>query len=139
MLNTQAFATLTIQPDLEADPVRPIPQTPGEFYLVGLLDSQKALLAALNALKARVGKANGKETAVIETLKGNIDADYLKLDAMVGAYLSSGAIYKNIDQLELDKIRAILDRLQSQTDGKASAQKVLDAVVELLTHWSAPR
>lgn len=131
---TPLFATLVPIP---ATPlVAPVPMSPGETYLLGLLDSKRALQGALNALIARASVADSSETEYIEIQKGNIKADYLKLNSMVTAYLTANTIFKPIDDTDLKAIRAIIDRLQGFTAKKEKATEIMKAVTELLTQWS---
>jgi hypothetical protein len=129
------FATLAFPVEMVAA-AAPQPTSDGERYLLALLDSQRALDVALDALIARAAVASQEESAYIEVQKGNIKADYLKLDAMLNAYLSSKAIFKPISDQELANIRAILDRMQAFTAKKDKASAVMQAVTDLLNEWS---
>ncbi len=129
------FATLAF-PAKQAPAVAPQASTAGERYLLALLDSQRALDVALNALIARAAEADQEESAYIEVQKGNIKADYLKLDAMLNAYLSSQAIFKPIGDQELAKIRSILNDMQKFTAKKEKASAIMQAVTKLLNEWS---
>lgn len=137
MPNNQTFAVLA-QP--LANPAaaggRPQPGTPGVTYLLALLDSQEALNVALDALVARAAVADAEETAYIQIQKGNIQADYLKLDAMVNAYLARQAIFTQISEQDLTAIRALLDRMQGFTATRDKASKIMAAVTELLNKWT---
>ncbi|ACY33174.1 hypothetical protein [Comamonas thiooxydans] len=129
------FATLAF-PVKMAAAAAPQPTSSGERYLLALLDSQRALDVALDALIARAAIADQEESAYIEIQKGNIKADYLKLDAMLNAYLSSQAIFKPISEQELTNIREILDRMQALTAQKDKASAIMQAVTDLLNQWS---
>lgn len=129
------FATLAF-PAKEVLGVAPKASTAGERYLLALLDSQRALDVALSALIARAAEADQEESAYIEVQKGNIKADYLKLDAMLNAYLSSQAIFKSISDQELANIRSILEDMQKFTAKKEKATAIMQAVTKLLNEWS---
>ncbi|WP_343629984.1 hypothetical protein [Roseateles sp.] len=129
------FATLAF-PAKEAPGVAPRASTAGERYLLALLDSQRALDIALSALIARAAEADQEESAYIEVQKGNVKADYLKLDAMLNAYLSSQAIFKPISDQELTNIRSILDKMQKFTAKREKAAAIMQAVTDLLNEWS---
>ncbi len=129
------FATLAFPVEMAA-PAAPQPTSGGERYLLALLDSQRALDIALDALIARAAVASQEESSYIEVQKGNIKADYLKLDAMLNAYLSSQTVFKPISEQELANIRAILDRMQAFTAQKDKASAIMQAVTDLLNEWS---
>lgn len=139
--NLMQFTTLTFQANIPAadDPgafVDPQPTSEGERYLLALLESKRALNVALDALIARAAVSSGEESAYIEIQKGNIRADYLKLDAMLKAYLSSRAVFRTFSDEEVVRIRAILDRMQAFRAQMENASEILAAVTELLNEWS---
>lgn len=138
--NLMQFTTLALQANVPAgNPVAvaaPQPTSEGERYLLALLESKRALNVALDALIARAAVASGEESAYIEIQKGNIKADYLKLDAMLKAYLSSRVVFKAFSDEDVVKIRGILDRIQAFRAQKEKASEILAAVTELLNEWS---
>lgn len=139
--NLMQFTTLAFQAKVPAagDPVAvaaPQPTSEGERYLLALLESKRALNVALDALIARAAIASGEESVYIEIQKGNIKADYLKLDAVLKAYLSSRTVFKPFSDEDVVKIRGILDRIQAFRAEKEKASEILAAVTELLNEWS---
>lgn len=117
---------------------KPVGGSPGDRYLLALLEAQRGLRAATKALVARAANADGDETRYIAIQEGMIDADYLKLSAMVTAYLSNGTVMTPISQEELDMVRALLERISGYTATLIKASQIVGDVAAILATFSAP-
>lgn len=113
----------------------PMPTSPGSLYLIGLLAKQDGLKVAKNALIARAAHAGMDETRYINIQLGNIQSDYVKIDAMVTAYLSNSTIVQGITQKGLARIREIVGQLQALVAKRDRATDILLLVTELLNEW----
>jgi hypothetical protein len=136
------MATPTPSPIAPADaaaaaaPARPQPQSASECYLLGLLDTENALEAALNALIARSANASGDETEFIRVSKGNVQVEYAKVDAAITAHLSGQMTFEPITDAQLQDIRGVLDRLQAFTAQRDKATAIVKAVTDLMKNWN---
>lgn len=113
----------------------PEPPGEGDLYLVSLLESQRALRIALDALGARAGLTDSTETKYIHVEQGMIQADQQKLNAMVSAYLATQTVYKAVTAADLSSIRAIIDDLAGFSAQRDKATRIVEAVTRLLQKW----
>lgn len=117
----------------------PLPTSAGELYLVALLETQNGLRAASKALVARAAQAGADETRYIRIQEGLIDADYLRVAAMITAYLAREEVFKPISPDELARIRKIVERLNGYTAGLNQASDIVRAVTDMLATWTPGR
>lgn len=110
----------------------PMPTAPGDLYLIGLLGMQAGLEAARKALNARAAFADADETRLILVQLGLIQSDYVMLDAMITAYLSSSTISLKISQERLERIRATVDQLQGLIADRDNVRRIVLLVTQLL-------
>lgn len=116
----------------------PMPSSPGSLCLIGLLALQDGLDEARKALNARAAYADADETRHIRIQMGLIQSDYVKIDAMITAYLSSSTITMAIDQNALVKIRGIVEQLQGLNAQRERVTDIVNLVTRLLNGWKSP-
>jgi len=116
----------------------PMPTSPGSLYLVGLLAKQQGLTVARNALNARAAVADADETQQIGVQLKMIQSDYVKIDAMITAYLATSTIYRAISKEGLTRIRSIVEQLQGLVAKRNTVTEVIILVTQLLNEWDGP-
>jgi len=114
---------------------KPVPTDSGDLYLMGLLEKQRGLNVAKDALSLRVGMADADETRYIEIQLGLIDADFLHISAMITSYLESSTVFKAITTDGLAQIRKIVEQLQGVAAAREKAADIVQLVTRLLEEW----
>jgi hypothetical protein len=112
-----------------------MPKSEGSLYLIGLLTKQEGLDVARDALIARAAEAGPGETAYIKIQLGQIQSDYVKIDAWINAYLARSSVYRTITPEGLATIRAIVEQLQGVTAKRETAADIIRLVTKLLNEW----
>lgn len=114
---------------------KPVPTDSGDLYLMGLLEKQRGLNVAKDALLQRAGMADADETRYIEIQLGLIDADFLQISALVTSYLESSTVFKTITTQGLAEIRKIVEQLQGVAAAREKAADIVQLVTRLLEEW----
>lgn len=139
MSGDNIFLTHAFNDRAGQDDSPPLPTSSGELYLVALLETQSGLRAGSKALVARAAAAGADETRYIRIQEGLIDADYLRVAAMITAYLTREEIFKPISPAELAHIRQVVERLNGYTAGLNKAADIVRAVTDMLATWTPER
>lgn len=108
-------------------------------YLEGLLQTKRGLRSAYRALLARRNFADADETAYIDIELSKNQSEYLKIDAEEMAYLSQNVTFEPPTKEDIERIMAILKRVDAMTANNIRASDIVNATSALLSEWQKTR